>query len=69
MSNEIIKLKESFIIKDGEIQDLTIRFIGNLNKWIVEYFNNPVDSPMHKAIFHVLERVIKKPVNIRETND
>lgn len=69
MSKEIIKLKESFTIKDGEVKDLTIRFIGNFNEWIVGYLNNPVDSLMNKTILNVLNRVAKKPVNIRETNN
>lgn len=69
MSNETIKIKDSFIIEDGEVKDLTIRFKGNLNEWIMKYFNNPVGSSMHKVILRILDRVIKESVDTGETED
>lgn len=69
MDDKYISTRDSFTIKDGEVKDLTVRFTGNLNKFIVDYYNDPLKSGMHKILLKVLDRVTKSPVNIRETED
>lgn len=67
--NDKVKFKEYYNIKDGEIKDYTIKFTGELNKFIADYLNNPVDSPMHKALVYSLKKVVQHPVNIVEVED
>ena len=69
MNNRYTKIKRDFTIKNGEVKDLAIRFTGDLNEFIADYFNNPLNSAMHKAILHVLDGIIKAPVNIKDTKD
>lgn len=68
MSNSV-KFNEYYTIKNGEIKDYTIKFTGELNDFIADYLNNPVDSPMHKALVYSLKKVIQHPVSIVETDD
>lgn len=67
--NDKVKFKEYYRIKDGEIKDYTIKFTGELNKFIIDYLNNPVDSPMHKSLVYSLKKVVQHPVNIVEVED
>lgn len=69
MDDNKIKFKEYYNIKDGEIKDYTIKFTGNLNQFIADYLNSPIDSPMHKALVHSLKKVVQHPVNLIEVND
>ena len=69
MENKYITIKSDFTIKNGEIKDLVLRFSGNLNKFIVDYINDPTDSNMHKDIIHTLQNVIRHPVSIKEVDN
>lgn len=67
--SDSVKFSEYYTIKNGEIKDYTIKFTGELNSFIADYLNDPVKSPMHKALVHSLKKVIQHPVSIVEVED
>lgn len=69
MDNNSVKFSQYYTIKNGEIKDYTIKFTGDLNKFIVDYLNNPVGSLVHKSLVGSLEKVIQHPVCITEVDE